>query len=166
MMNTVKNVLHSLGGSAGELAKDMGGRSAVLAKDLGGHSAELAKDLGAHSAELAKEIGAHSAVIAKDLGAHSAVLAKRVGAETAKVAKRVGAGTVKVASQVGVKRGLAGLAILGAVIGGSIMLARYLKRRAEETVEAEAEDETAPGGQPRRNKKMSRAKRKAAHAQA
>jgi hypothetical protein len=79
------------------------------------------------------------------IGDHGGDVARAIGAETALLARRFGSGTVTVARQVGPRRGLIGLAVLAAAIGGSVMLIRYLKARA---AEAGVDDETAePGSQ-------------------
>ena len=56
-----------------------------------------------------------------------------VGCTTSDIAKRVGDGTVDIARRVGPKRGIIGFIVLGAAIGGSIYLIRYLRARAAET---------------------------------
>jgi hypothetical protein len=45
------------------------------------------------------------------------------------VAKRVACTTQDLAEQIGPKRGLIGLAIIGAAIGTSVLLARYVRNR-------------------------------------
>lgn len=55
-----------------------------------------------------------------------------VGCTTSDLAKRVGDNTVDLARRVGPKRGIIGFVVLGAAIGGSIYLIRYLRARAEE----------------------------------
>jgi len=56
-------------------------------------------------------------------------LAKEIGGNSADVAKRVGSGVSGLATKIGAKRGLVGLAILGAVVGSTIFLVRYLRNR-------------------------------------
>jgi hypothetical protein len=55
-----------------------------------------------------------------------------VGCTTTDIAKRVGDGTVDIARRVGPKRGIIGFIVLGAAIGGSIYLIRYLRARSAE----------------------------------
>jgi len=55
--------------------------------------------------------------------------ARTVGSETTDLAKRFGHETSRFAKRVGPRRGLIGLAVLAAAIGGSVMLARYLRAR-------------------------------------
>jgi len=55
-----------------------------------------------------------------------------VGCTTSDFAKRVGDGTVDIARRVGPKRGIIGFVVLGAAIGGSIYLIRYLRARSAE----------------------------------
>jgi hypothetical protein len=55
--------------------------------------------------------------------------AMRVGEGSADLAKRVGSGTADLAKRVGMKRGLIGLAILGAAAGTTIYVVRYLRAR-------------------------------------
>ena len=55
-----------------------------------------------------------------------------VGCSTSDLARRVGDGTVDIAKRVGPKRGILGFIAIGAAVGGSIYLIRYLRaRRAE-----------------------------------
>lgn len=104
MLNTVKDVLSTLGDG----------------------TSHAARRFGSSTADLARYVGANSADIARAVGSNSATLARRVGP----------------------KRGLLGLVVLGAAIGGSIYLLRYLRARREEmTVEAEA----APTRKPAKN---------------
>jgi len=64
-----------------------------------------------------------------------------VGCTTSDLARRVGDNTVDIARRVGPKRGIIGFLVLGAAIGGSIYLVRYLRARAEEM---EGEEERTP----------------------
>jgi hypothetical protein len=78
------------------------------------------------------------------LGDRTSDLARTIGDETVDLARRFGDGTVTLAKRVGPKRGLIGLAVLAAAVGGSIMLVRYLKARNAEQAGAsgdEANDE-------------------------
>ncbi len=99
---------------------------------------------------------------AKDLvssiGSATADFAKWFGGGTADVAKRVGGGTVDIAKRVGPKRGLLGLLAIGAAVGGTIYLVRYLQSRSE------AQELDANGQKPIRNKRMAKAAARAQHA--
>ena len=89
-------------------------------------------------------------------------LARQVGDSTKHLARRVSDSTVVLARRVGPRRGLIGLAILGAVVVGSVFLVRYLRRRSEQEgdeLEATEDPSTVAG---RRARKLSRAKRRAA----
>ena len=78
------------------------------------------------------------------LGDRTTDLARTIGDETVDLARRFGDGTMTLAKRVGPKRGLIGLAVLAAAVGGSIMLIRYLKaRNAEQAIAGDdANDET------------------------
>lgn len=54
---------------------------------------------------------------------------RTVGPATTDLARRFGNRTVKLAKQVGPRRALIGLAVLAAVIGGSVVLGRHLRAR-------------------------------------
>ncbi len=120
---------------------------------------------------LMHNVGDNSGDFAKRFGLASADIAKIVGANTAQFARRVSDQTTDIARRVGPKRGLIGLAVVAVAVGGGIMLARYLRARAEErehedaSLEASnaAEGTGTPGTMPRRGK-GSRAQRKAANA--
>jgi len=74
-------------------------------------------------------------------------LARNIGGETAELARRFGDGTVTLARRVGPKRGLIGLAVLAAAVGGSIMLIRYLKaRNADASLDADEPTEARSNG--------------------
>lgn len=71
-----------------------------------------------------------------------------IGDSTGDLVRGVGCNTVSLARRIGPKRALLGVAILGAMVGGSIWLARYLRARKEERpVEAglEADGDQGPG---------------------
>lgn len=75
------------------------------------------------------------------LGDRTGDLARTIGDETVDLARRFGDGTMTLAKRVGPRRGLIGLAAAVAVIGGSIMLVRYLKaRNAQQDELADDED--------------------------
>jgi len=63
------------------------------------------------------------------IGDRSGDFAKTLGSETVDLAKRFGNGTASLAKRIGPRRGLMGLAVLAAAIGGSVMLMRYLRAR-------------------------------------
>lgn len=75
--------------------------------------------------------------------------ARNLGDDTVDLARRFGDGTVTLAKRVGPKRGLIGLAVFAAAVGGSIMLIRYLKARAAEA--ATDADEAIEGNAPKSN---------------
>jgi hypothetical protein len=67
-------------------------------------------------------------------------------------ARRVGRRTQHLAEDIGPVRGLIGLAILGAAIGGTIYLVRYVRqRRAEQLVDVQPAgvESNLPGMEPR-----------------
>jgi hypothetical protein len=63
------------------------------------------------------------------IGDRSGDFAKTLGSETVDLAKRFGSETASIAKRVGPRRGLIGLAVLAAAIGGSVVLMRYLRAR-------------------------------------
>jgi len=91
--------------------------------------------------------------------ANAADLAKSFGGSAADFAKRGGESAVVLAKKVGPKRGLIGLAVIGAAAVGGILLVRYLRAQAEEAEDFDAGEE--PGTEAgRRARNESRAKRK------
>ena len=112
--------------------------------------------------DLFSNLGGPTADFAKRFGGGSADLAKRLGGGSADLAKYVGENATDIAKKVGPKRALIGLAVVGGVIGG-IILVRYLRARADQAEDLEANEEpgTAAG---RRSRKQTRAKRKADNA--
>jgi len=52
-----------------------------------------------------------------------------IGDRGGDLVKTVGNGTASLARQVGIKRGLIGLAVLAAAVGGSVVVVRYLRAR-------------------------------------
>jgi hypothetical protein len=70
--------------------------------------------------------------VVSTIGDETGVLAKRFGCATADLAGRVAGETVDLAKRVGPKRGLIGLAIAAAAVGGTIVLVRYLRARDPE----------------------------------
>lgn len=64
-----------------------------------------------------------------------------IGDNTEELAKRVGSGTARVAKRVGPTRAIIGVAVIGAVVGGTILLVRYLRARREELpIEGQGEE--------------------------
>ena len=77
-------------------------------------------------------VGGGTAHLARFVGEGTADLARKVGHGTADVARKVGHGTADVARRVGPKRGIIGLVVLGAAIGGTFYLVRYLRSRQDD----------------------------------
>jgi len=70
------------------------------------------------------------------IGDHSSDFARAIGSGTSHMARRFGSGTADVARRVGPWRALIGLAVIGAAVGGGVLLARYVRaRRAERAAE-------------------------------
>jgi hypothetical protein len=92
------------------------------------------------------------------IGDHSGDLARTIGSGTADLARRFGGGTAGLAKRIGPRRGLLGLAVLAAAIGGSVVLVRYLRARTAERVDADGSGETNRGN------RMSKARARAQHA--
>lgn len=83
------------------------------------------------------------------IGDHGSDLAS----ETVDLARRFGSGTVDLARQIGPRRGLIGLVVVAAAIGGSIVLVRYLRaRKADSEREITADDMSNGLGGRRRGK--------------
>ena len=94
------------------------------------------------------------------IGDRSSELARTFGSETAHLAKRVGSGTAHLAKQIGPRRGLIGLAVLAATIGGSVMLVRYLRaRKLEQARRADEVGDQARGGHGVRSQNQSPSQR-------
>jgi hypothetical protein len=85
------------------------------------------------------------------IGDHGGDLARAIGSGTADFARRFGSGTADVARRVGPWRALIGLAVIGAAVGGGVLLARYVRaRRAELALdETGTADEHAAGSRNR-----------------
>ena len=83
------------------------------------------------------------------IGDQTGDVARAIGSGTADLARRFGSGTAHVAKRVGPWRALIGLAVIGAAVGGGVLLARYVRaRRAELAAEEGANDH--PSGSPKR----------------
>jgi hypothetical protein len=65
-----------------------------------------------------------------DLARTTGDFARTIGSDTVDLARQFGGGTAKLAKRIGPKRGLIGLAVLAAAIGGSVVLIRYLRARS------------------------------------
>lgn len=55
-----------------------------------------------------------------------------IGDGTGHLAKRVGSGTADLAKRIGPKRAIIGVAVIGVVVAGSIILVRYLRARKDD----------------------------------
>jgi hypothetical protein len=75
-----------------------------------------------------------------------------IGDGTGDLAKRVGSGTARIAKRVGPTRAIIGVAVIGAVVGGSILIMRYLRARKEELPFEGSEDQVS-GHKMKRNAK-------------
>ena len=103
----------------------------------------------------------HARHLVSNLGHDTSNFARRVGGGTAALARRVGDNTVVIAKRVGPKRAIIGLAAIGAVVAGSIVLTRYLKRRREaQMVDYDAMEEPSTAAT-MRARDMSRDRREA-----
>jgi hypothetical protein len=98
-------------------------------------------------------IGDETVPFAKKLGADTADFAKKFGVGTADLAKKFGVGTAVFAKQVGARRAIIGVVVIGAVVTGSILLARYLRNRREELPIEATDEHMAAGQQKRQNKR-------------
>ena len=75
------------------------------------------------------------------VGDTSGELAKTIGSGTVDLVHRFGSGSATLARRIGPRRGLIGLVVVAAAIGGSIALARYLRaRKANRAVDVTADD--------------------------
>ncbi len=79
-----------------------------------------------------------------------------IGDGTGHLAKRVGSGTADLARRVGPRRAIIGIAVIGVVVGGSILLVRYLRARKED-LPFEGSEEQAPGRAPSRRTRRAEA---------
>ena len=109
-------------------------------------------DIEDNAEDLAKAFGAEAAELAKRFSCVTADLAKTFGNEASDLAKRFGTGTADLAKRIGPKRAIIGVAVLGALVGGSIFLVRYLRTRKAE-LPVEAGDEQMQGRNQKRHGK-------------
>jgi hypothetical protein len=94
------------------------------------------------------------------IGDRSSELAKAFGSETADLAKHLGNRTARLAKQIGPRRGVIGVVVLAATIGGTIMLVRYLRARKLDKMRGTDETgDNASTGQNARQHDRSRAQR-------
>lgn len=84
------------------------------------------------------------------IGDQTGDFARAIGSGTAGLARRFGSGTADVAKRVGPWRALIGLAVIGAAVGGGVLLARYVRaRRAELAGEQGTANESLSGSRNR-----------------
>jgi hypothetical protein len=96
------------------------------------------------------------------IGDRGGDVARSVGSGTADLARRVGSGTADLAKRIGPRRGLIGLAVLAAAIGGTVVLVRYLRARdAEEEIGADGNTEDSTNGRGKLSRKRARAQHRA-----
>jgi hypothetical protein len=117
--------------------------------------------LGETGGDFAKHVGSDTYGLAKRLGGNTADLAKQLGSGTADLAKQFGSGTADLAKRIGPKRGLIGLAVLAAAIGGTVVLVRYLRARNADAELDTDETDDATNGRNARNRKRARAQHRA-----
>ncbi|HEY4176810.1 MAG TPA: hypothetical protein VGM90_08265 [Kofleriaceae bacterium] len=79
--------------------------------------------------------------LVSSIGSTTGSLAKRFGSGTADLAIGAGRGSARLAKTIGPKRGLIGIATVGALVAGGIILSKFLKRRALEAESMQATDE-------------------------
>jgi hypothetical protein len=94
------------------------------------------------------------------IGDQTGDLARAVGSGTADLARRFGTGTAGVARRVGPWRALIGLAVIGAAVGGGVLLARYVRARRAEL----AGDEGTAGESSSGSRNRQRSQQRANHA--
>jgi hypothetical protein len=91
------------------------------------------------------------------IGDQTGDFARAVGSGTADFARRFGSGTADVARRVGPWRALLGLAVIGAAVGGGVMLARYVRARRAELAGEEGTAKERPSGSRNRQHSQQRA---------
>jgi len=101
-------------------------------------------------------LGDRGGDFARAIGSDSYDLARRFGSGSADLAKHLGSGTADIAKRIGPKRGLIGLAVLAAAIGGTVVLVRYLRaRNADAALDGESDESVESRNQ--RNRRRGRA---------
>jgi hypothetical protein len=80
------------------------------------------------------------------IGDQTGDVARAIGSGTADLARRFGSGTAHVAKRVGPWRALIGLAVIGAAVGGGVLLARYVRARRAELAGEEGAASEHPSG--------------------
>lgn len=95
--------------------------------------------------------------VISSIGGNTGNLAKRAAGSASDLAKRVAEPTANLARRVGPKRGIVGLVVLAAAVGGGIYVVRRLRARAKD----QDNNVDAIARAPRATNKQSRAKRKA-----
>ncbi|HEY4060150.1 MAG TPA: hypothetical protein VGM39_26230 [Kofleriaceae bacterium] len=80
------------------------------------------------------------------IGSTTGSFAKRIGSGAADLALTTGKGSAKLAKTIGPKRSIVGIATVGALIAGGIVLAKFLKRRALEAESMAASDKASGVG--------------------
>lgn len=117
--------------------------------------------LGETGGDFAKHVGSDTYDLAKRFGGNTAGLAKQLGSGTADLAKQFGSGTADLAKRIGPKRGLIGLAVLAAAIGGTVLLVRYLRARSADAQDELDENGDVTNGRNARDRKRARAQHRA-----
>ena len=79
------------------------------------------------------------------IGDRGGDLAGDLASGTVDLAKRFGVGTSSLAKRVGTRRGLLGLAVIAAAVGGSVVLIRYLRSRNRNAEADRSADNAWPG---------------------
>lgn len=113
--------------------------------------------------KFARRVGGQTADFAKTFGSNAADFAKHAGGSAAGLAKVAGGSAVVLAKKVGPKRGLIGLGVIAAAVGGYFIV-RHLRAHREEIEESLEAGEAAIGKAGKRLRKHTRARRKAMHA--
>jgi hypothetical protein len=85
------------------------------------------------------------------IGDRGGDLAGDLASGTADLAKRLGIGTTSFAKRVGPRRGLLGLAVIAAAVGGSVVLIRYLRSRNRNAEVDGSADNAWPGATTKSN---------------
>ena len=179
MLNTVMNVLETLGNAIPEFAKSVAETTAAASRTAGAATADLARSVGASTTHAAKQAGSSTYDAARVAGpaiydaargaGHATYDAAKVALDaTVDAARTAGAATAHAAKEVAdratdlarrvPRNGWIGIAAAAAAIGGTMLVVRYLKARGEALHAAEAAARKAgkaptPGGHKRRGNK-------------